>query len=225
MQRRTAVNQDPTRPDGRGFVRHELPGGCLFYVGNVPEALMWDAAAFEAAWRLRPAEKHRIKMFGEDVETPRHQQAFGADYYYTGRVNRALPMPPLLEPLLAWARDAIDARCNGTLLNWYEGPGHYIGPHHDSTRGMAAGAPIVTASFGETRTFRLSRGKGPAAIVRDFPAPHGTVFVMPYETNRVWKHAVPRSATYRGRRISVTFRAFTGGVLAHAGGGRDTEAT
>jgi hypothetical protein len=44
--------------------------------------------------------------------------------------------------------------------------------------------------------------------VLDFPAQDGTIFVMPYDTNRAWKHSVPKSARYVGRRISVTFRAF-----------------
>jgi hypothetical protein len=71
---------------------------------------------------------------------------------------------------------------------------------------MVAGAPIVTVSFGEERKFRLSRGTGEAKEVRDFPTPHGTVFVLPQETNAVWKHSVPKSARYTGRRISVTIR-------------------
>jgi alkylated DNA repair dioxygenase AlkB len=142
------------------------------------------------------------------VETPRWQQAYGADYHYTGRVNRALPVPPFVEPLMAWVQAHIDPRLNGALLNWYEGPGHYIGPHHDSVKHMVVGCPIVTVSFGETRTFRLTRGKGADARVLDFPAEDGTVFVMPYHTNQVWKHSVPKSTRHVGRRISLTFRAF-----------------
>ncbi|MGE0707017.1 MAG: hypothetical protein AB7N76_02500 [Planctomycetota bacterium] len=42
------------------------------------------------------------------VGTPK--QAYGEDYRYTGRVNRALPVPDLLAPLLAWAQVAVDAR-------------------------------------------------------------------------------------------------------------------
>ena len=129
------------------------------------------------------------------------------DYHYTGRVNAALPVPPLLEPFLAWAREAIDGRLNGLLLNWYDGElGHYIGPHHDSIKDMVPGAPIVTISLGEERVFRLTQPETKER--RDFPAPDGTVFVMPYDTNLAWKHAVPKSAKRRGRRISVTLRAF-----------------
>jgi alkylated DNA repair dioxygenase AlkB len=97
---------------------------------------------------------------------------------------------------------------HGLLLNWYDGPGHYIGPHHDSTRDMVPGTPIITISFGETRVFRLTRGKGDKKEDRDFPAEHGAVFVMPFDTNLAWKHSVPKSARYRDRRISVTLRAF-----------------
>jgi alkylated DNA repair dioxygenase AlkB len=64
----------------------------------------------------------------------------------------------------------------------------------------------VTVSLGEGRVFRLSHpGR---KLTRDFPAEAGTVFVMPYDTNLAWKHAVPRFARHRGRRISLTFRAF-----------------
>ena len=190
------------------LTEHDLGGGLVFCSGWLPKGLTWDDAAFEAAWSAHPTEKHEILMHGRLVQTPRWQQAYGADYHYTGRVNKGLPIPPLIEPLILWVREQIEPHINGALLNWYEGPGHYIGPHHDSVKQMIQGSPIVTVSFGETRTFRLTLGKGANARTLDFPAPHGTVFVMPYGTNRVWKHSVPKSTRYTGRRISVTFRAF-----------------
>ena len=190
------------------LTEHDLSDGHVFRSGRLPEELLWDASAFEAAWAMHPEEKHEIMMHGRPVLTPRWQQAYGADYHYTGRVNKGLPVPPLIEPLLSWVRSSIEPRTNGALLNWYEGPGHYIGPHHDSVKQMAQGSPIVTVSFGETRIFRLTKGKGEGARTLDFPAPDGTVFVMPYDTNRAWKHGVPKSACFTGRRISVTFRAF-----------------
>ena len=71
---------------------------------------------------------------------------------------------------------------------------------------MVAGVPIVTISLGEGRIFRLSHPRTKQR--RDFSARDGTVFVMPYETNLAWKHGVPRFARWRGRRISITIRAF-----------------
>jgi alkylated DNA repair dioxygenase AlkB len=202
------TRDDRPRWLGNGFARHQLDDGSPFYHGRLPGELLWDGETFEKVWRLRPALKPRILMHGREVEIPRWQQAYGADYHFSGQTSRALPVPAVLVPLLDWAKRAIDPNLNGLLLNWYDGPDHYIGPHHDATNGLIDGAPIVTISFGETRTFRLSQGSGDGRRVRDFPAPPGAVFILPRETNQAWKHAVPRSVQHRGRRVSVTLRAF-----------------
>ena len=192
-----------------GFERHDLDGKHAFYAGRLPAHLAVDAEHFEALWSLHPEEYHEIRMHGRVVKTPRWQLAYGRDYEYTGRVNEALPLTPQLKPLLAWARESFHERLNGLLLNWYDGRlGHYIGPHHDSRKNMVEGAPIVTVSLGQERTFRLTLPK--TRVRRDFPAKDGTVFVMPYDTNLAWKHEVPRAAKYKERRISVTIRAFEG---------------
>ena len=189
------------------FERHDLDVRHALFAGRLPERLAFDADRFEALWALHPEDFHVIHMPGGPVKTPRWQQAFGRDYRYTGRVNSALPVPPLLGPILAWARAAVHGRLNSLLLNWYDGElGHYIGPHHDCTRDMIPDAPIITVSLGEERVFRLTQPETKER--RDFPATDGTVFVMPYDTNLAWKHQVPRSAKSRGRRISVTLRAF-----------------
>ena len=63
-----------------------------------------------------------------------------------------------LAPLLAWLRHAVDARLNGVLVNWYDlSLDHYIGRHKDSPVGLVEGAPIVTVSYGISRTFVLER--------------------------------------------------------------------
>lgn len=184
--------------------RHDLGDGLAFFVGFLPEELIWSPEEFEGAWALHPESKPTIFLHGRRVTIPRWQQAYGADYHFSGQVSRALPLPELLRPLLDWSRRVIHPLLNGLLLNWYEGPGHYIGPHRDSVVNMVAGAPIVTLSFGETRRFRLSQG----TEKRDFPAENGSVFVLPQATNAEWKHSVPKSTKYTGRRISVTVRGF-----------------
>jgi alkylated DNA repair dioxygenase AlkB len=189
------------------FERHDLDGRHWFFTGRLPESLSIDTTIFDALWSMHPDDYHVIQMHGRPVKTPRWQQAYGADYHYTGRTNTALPVPATLEPFHRWARQAIDERLNGLLLNWYDGAlGHYIGPHHDSIKNMVPGAPIVTVSLGDERTFRLTKPKTKERY--DFAARNGTVFVTPYDTNRTWKHQVPKQARSRGRRISITLRAF-----------------
>lgn len=186
-------------------VRPDLGDGLSVLVGRLPDELVWSPEAFREAWALHPDVRPTIFLHGREVVIPRWQQAYGADYHFSGQVSRSVPVPPLLQPLLDWTRAAIHPSLNGLLLNWYDGPGHYIGPHRDSVANMAADAPIVTVSFGEARTFRMSLGRQK----RDFLAENGCVIVIPQATNAVWKHSVPKSKRYAGRRISVTVRAFT----------------
>lgn len=177
--------------------------------GALPAALRPDATTFDALWALHPETFHEIVMHGRKVKTPRWQQAYGADYRYTGNVNRALPVTPLMEPWLAWARAEIEPRLNGLLFNWYDGgAGHYIGKHRDSDINRVEGTPIVTISFGEARVFRMRpwRGQG----FTDVAAVDGGVIVMPWATNRAFTHEVPAPRGARGRRISLTLRAFHG---------------
>lgn len=189
-----------------GFIQEKVDERHALYHGRLPDALA-QAVEFEEIWSLHPADFHEILMHGRPVKTPRWQQAYGRDYHYTKRTNRALPIPDELRPMLTWANQHIDARLNGLLLNWYDGRlGHYIGRHRDSTANMVLGAPIVTISLGETRVFRLRPWKGRG--LRDFEARHGTVFIMPYDTNQTWTHEVPHRASEQGRRISITLRAF-----------------
>ena len=42
-------------------------------------------------------------------------------------------------------------------------------------------------------------------------AEDGAAFVLPFATDLAWKHGVPKSARYKGRRVSVTVRAFEAG--------------
>ncbi|MEZ4451076.1 MAG: alpha-ketoglutarate-dependent dioxygenase AlkB [Nannocystaceae bacterium] len=194
-----------------GFLAHPLGDGHVLHVGALPPTLRPDAAGFEALWALHPADYHVISMHGRSVATPRWQQAYGADYRYTGQTNRARPLTPEMEPFLTWTRSAIDGRLNGLLFNWYDAERrHYIGKHRDSRIGMIDGAPIVTISLGATRTFRIRPWRGQGAL--DFEARDGAVFVLPYAANLVFTHEVPHTARCHGRRISITVRGFTDGA-------------
>lgn len=190
-----------------GFQHLDLDERHGLFRGRVPDSLIPDAAAFETLWSLHPAEFHEIRVHHRLVRTPRWQQAYGRNYVFSGTESTALPVPPLLAPLHDWCRATVDARLNGLLLNWYDGAlGHYISAHRDSRRKLIADVPVMTVSFGEERVFRLRPYRGKGYV--DLEARDGDVFLMPYETNLAWTHELPRFRRYRGRRISVTVRAF-----------------
>jgi hypothetical protein len=136
----------------QGFTEHRLDDAHALLSRELPAELRLVDTRFDELWNLHPETFHEIKMHGKLVKTPRWQQAYGADYRYTGNTNRALPVPSMLEPLHRWAREQIDPRLNGLLLNWYDAErGQYIGKHRDSTIDMLEGAPIVTVSYGSER--------------------------------------------------------------------------
>ncbi len=191
----------------KGLICHPLDEECRFWHGHLPSELHINKEQFEELWNLHPDDYHLIKIHGREVRTPRWQQAYGVDYHYTHRVNKALPVPALLEPVLKWAQSNIHPALNGALLNWYSADlSHRIGKHRDSIKNLVPDAPIVTVSFGEERMFRLRPWKGEGFI--DFPTSEGSLFVMDFATNRKWTHEVPHSKNCTGLRISITLRAF-----------------
>lgn len=188
---------------------HELDSVHRLYSGTLPSDLTPTEPTLRDLWDLHPPELPELTIHGRTVKAPRWQQAYARDYRCAGQVSVALPVPPLLEPFLAWSQRELDGRLNGLLLNWYDTRlGHYIGPHRDKTAGLVKGAPIVTISLGAERVFRLRAWGERWAGPRVSRATHGALFVMPFGTNQAWTHGVPHLASSRGRRISVTVRAF-----------------
>lgn len=188
------------------FNQVRLDEHCSLYLDSVPDDLQMNAVQFEQVWLLHPENHHEIWMINRFVKIPRWQATYGADYYFSGSLLKAEPVPSFLLPWLEWVQSEVDGRFNGILVNWYGGPDHYIGKHRDSMVDFVNGAPIVTISFGETRTFRMRpcHGKG----LEDFVATPGSVIIIPQETNEAWTHEVVKRRKNVGRRISLTFRAF-----------------
>lgn len=190
-----------------GFEQSDFGNDCIVWTGRLPGRLQFSNRAFDKLWQLHPPEFHTIQMYGRLVKTPRWQQAYGQDYYYTGQTNRARPIPEELLPLQEWACGTVHKELNGLLLNWYDASlRHYIGRHRDSTANMIDDAPIVVVSLGATRIFRMRAYRG--SKYHDFCVRNGSVIVFSQRTNRFWTHEVPHLKKYHGRRISVTLRAF-----------------
>lgn len=188
------------------FISTSLTEEYLLWTARLPKEQL-DFIPFQELWASRPDDFSIIKMLGKDLPSPRWTQAYGKDYKFSGNVNEALSVPPLLQNIHSWCKSNIDKRLNGLLVNWYDGQlDHYIGKHRDSTIQMIEGVPIVTISLGDSRVFRLRpfRGKG----FTDFPVDNGTIIVLPYATNKAFTHEIPKGKKYRGQRISITLRGF-----------------
>ena len=58
---------------------------------------------FDNLWEMHPHEFGQVVMFEKIINTPRWSQSYGRDYWYSGLLHKAQPVPAILEPLHAWA--------------------------------------------------------------------------------------------------------------------------
>jgi alkylated DNA repair dioxygenase AlkB len=94
---------------------------------------------------------------------------------------------PAIEILARFAKDALGVECSYFLCNRYAGT-DCIGKHADSERDLDPSQPILSFSFGETRTFRITSNDGRERW--DVPLRHGDVVVMKPGMQAAYKHEI-----------------------------------
>lgn len=89
--------------------------------------------------------------------------------------------------------------------------GQYIGKHSDDERQLVENSVIFSASFGQTRIFRI-RNKKDKTIVQDIKLEDRTFVVMCGDMQKEFTHEIPKVSGKQGERlrprINVTFRIF-----------------
>lgn len=155
-----------------------------------------------------PWEVHRIRLFGREVASPRLSCWIGdadAAYRYSG--TRFQPRPWL--PALAALRERLESELarpfNSVLANRYRSGADAMGWHSDDERELGPGPLIASVSLGATRRFLL-RHRGDPAQRLALDLEQGSLLLMGDQTQRYWKHALPRTARPVGERINLTFR-------------------
>jgi alkylated DNA repair dioxygenase AlkB len=164
-------------------------------------------AAFEALRDTLPWEVHRIRLFGRLVDSPRLSAWIGdpeAAYRYSGTRFEPRPWTPALRAL----RDRVAAACgvgfNSVLANRYRDGANHMGWHADDERELGPRPVIASLSLGAPRRFRLKHRDGAPALALELPA--GSLLVMQGDTQRHYRHALPKTARPVGERINLTFR-------------------
>eukprot|EP00742_Colponemidia_sp_Colp-10_P019214 GILJ01022272.1.p2 GENE.GILJ01022272.1~~GILJ01022272.1.p2 ORF type:complete len:242 (-),score=29.03 GILJ01022272.1:243-968(-) len=112
---------------------------------------------FEELWSLHPQERKTQRFGGREVPVPRWHQTYGRNYGFGGQLHEALETPELLIPYQALAQRESGKECNQVLVNWYDGGNDSIARHADKESVLDPTAPIYSFSYGETRTFRISK--------------------------------------------------------------------
>lgn len=198
--------------------RYDLPyNSWVEFYPTIPDNIKLEKEEFkhhavERLWNLHPLEKGIVNVFGEK-ETPRWQQSFGRDYTFSKTEHKALPMTDsYLIKILQWVRLHSGLPYNGVLLNWYQDGNHYIGPHSDDEKDLIPNSNIYSFTFGQERDFRIISKKNNDIKIDPLklPLPDNSLIIMCGETQRWYKHEVPKRAlsTCPNRRINITVRLF-----------------
>ena len=169
---------------------------------------LFDALMSKCAWDRRTAS------FGHAV--PRDEAYYGdpgTHYTYSRREYSPLPwIPELLSlktrveaaaPAIVYGNSAAPKQgYNAVLCNLYRDGNDSVGLHADAE--PERGHVIASVSLGTERLFRLKRKDGGVAFSKRMP--HGSLLIMAGDTQKNFKHEVPKEPGISLPRINLTFR-------------------
>ena len=189
-----------------------IAGAEIYYDKNFLPAeeatVLFGTLLTKCAW-----QRHRTSF---KSLVPRDEAYYGdpgTDYTYSRREYKALAWTPELLSLKARVEEATPAVAysnlglprlgyNAVLCNLYKNGNDSVGLHADAEPEM--GLIIASVSLGAERLFRLKSRSG--AVIFTEPLRHGSLFIMAGDTQKNFKHEVPKEPEIALPRINLTFR-------------------
>ena len=189
-----------------------IPGAELYYDKNFlsPEeaTTLFNMLRTSCEWeRRRSSFKYAV---------PRDEAYYGdpgTSYTYSRREYKPLAwIPELLSlrirveeatPTVAYANLSLPKLgYNAVLCNLYRNGNDSVGLHADAEPEM--GPVIASVSLGAERLFRLKGQDSAVAFAERLP--HGSLLIMAGQTQRNFRHEVPKEPKVDQPRINLTFR-------------------
>ncbi len=184
----------------------ELEGGCLW----TKEEFVPPAVAERCLKKLREETvwiQPTINLGAKVVNSPRLSAWYGdpnAVYTYSGLRNLPIPWTETLSKLRDSLEDLTGIRFNSVLLNLYRSGSDSMGWHSDNEPELGNQPTIASISLGEKRKFLMKHKK--LACRWEKLLTHGSALIMAGQTQHYWRHSIPKTKTYQGERINLTFR-------------------
>lgn len=155
-----------------------------------------------------PWATHHVRLFGREVPSPRLSCWIGdagASYRYSGVRHAPQPWTDALLAVRVRLQQTTGRRFNSVLANLYRDGRDAMGWHSDDEAELGPQPVIASISLGGVRRFVLKHRRWPERTL-DLPLPHGSLLLMRGDTQRHYRHALPRTARAVGPRINLTFR-------------------
>ena len=157
----------------------------------------------DIAWEI-----HRIRLFGREVDSPRLSCWIGdpdAVYRYSGARFEPHAWPPALRSIRERLADELGVDFNSVLANLYRDGRDSMGWHSDDEPELGPVPVIASISLGAARRFVLKHRRAPDQK-RVLELGHGSLLLMAGDTQRNYRHALPRTMRPVNERINLTFR-------------------
>ena len=189
-----------------------IPGAEIYYDKNF--LAEEEAAKLFVALLTKCAWERRRTSFNSAV--PRDEAYYGdpeTTYIYSRREYKPLAWIPELLSLRVRIEEATPDSAyanlklprlsyNAVLCNLYKHGNDSVGLHADAESEM--GPVIASVSLGAERLFRLKAHNGAVAFAERLP--HGSLLIMAGQTQKNFKHEVPKEPDVAQPRINLSFR-------------------
>lgn len=152
-------------------------------------------------------EQHAIRIHGRSFPTPRLTAWMGDhSYRYSGLSHEPQPWPPTLATLRNRLSEELGTAFNSCLANLYRDGSDSMGYHADDEPELGPEPVIASLSLGARRRFAIRHRTSMQRWTWELG--EGDLLVMFGESQRDYRHAVPKTARPVGPRMNLTFRQF-----------------
>ncbi|KAK9899207.1 hypothetical protein P389DRAFT_45420 [Cystobasidium minutum MCA 4210] len=193
--------------------RLDLADAEIYYIADFIDAKTakrW----YEELVQLDTWHQPTLRMYGRSFLQSRQIVAYGdakaADSIkYSGtEVPLVKDHPEILKEIQETLEKKLQVRFNHSMLNRYKDGSVHIGSHSDNLENLC----IASISLGAVRDFILThkqpRGKdeNKERYRKRFELANGSLVIMQGDTQKYWKHEIPKQLKVKEGRISLTFR-------------------
>jgi alkylated DNA repair dioxygenase AlkB len=193
-----------------GFERLDLPDAdvrlCQAFLPRNTSSQAFEELRNDVDW-----EQETYVMYGREVPSPRLTAWYGdpgSVYNYSGVRHDATPWTraPMLAQLRTRVQEATGAQFNSVLLNYYRDGRDSVSWHSDDETDLGARPIIASLSLGAPRVFQFKHRDRSDLDRIDLELQPGSLLMMAGDTQRYWRHQIPKRKKLRAGRINLTFR-------------------